>query len=389
MRIIFLLCVLAVPLFAQPKLVPNKVSLKDGRNFNLNLTEGYEIIPAAEGLRRVRFFAKAPDDRVFVTDMYNLADNERGSVYILDEWDEASGKFGKVTQYMSGLKNPNSVQFYKDAKGQDWFYLAETDKLTRRKFTRGETKPSDTRPQTLATFPDYGLSYKYGGWHLTRTIAFSPAGKLYVSVGSSCNSCEEKEKVRATVMEMNADGSGQRVFATGLRNAVGLKWLANNLFATNQGSDHLGLGKPDETFYALRSGRDYGWPYCHQVNGKIVADPKIKRRSGCKSMPVAYAGFPAHSSALGFDYFDNADTDAVMKNAFVVALHGATQMETPTGYRISILRKGQKLQDLVSGFLSNGKIHGRPCDVMKTGPNSFLFTDDHHGVVYYVRKKAV
>lgn len=389
MKIIFLLLILAVPLSAQPKLVPNKVSLKDGRTFNLNVPEGYEIIPAAEGLRRVRFFAKAPDGRIFVTDMYNLADNERGSVYILDGWDEAAGKFGKVTQYMSGLKNPNSVQFYRDAKGQDWFYLAETDKLTRRKFTRGETKPTDTRPQTLATFPDYGLSYKYGGWHLTRTIAFSSAGKLYVSVGSSCNSCEEKEKIRASVVEMNPDGSGQRTFASGLRNAVGLKWLANNLFASNQGSDHLGLGKPDETLYALRSGRDYGWPYCHQVNGKIVADPKIKRRSGCGKTPLAYARFPAHSSALGFDYFDGAGTDAVMKNAFLVSLHGATNMETATGYRIVILRKGQKMQDMVSGFLtSNRKINGRPCDVMKAGPNSFFFTDDHHGVVYYVRKKV-
>lgn len=380
---------LPVVVLAQPKLVPNKISLKDGRTFNLNLPEGYEIIPAAEGLRRVRFFAKAPDGRIFVTDMYNLADNERGSVYILDGWDEAAGKFGKVTQYMSGLKNPNSVQFYKDAKGQDWFYLAETDKLTRRKFTKGEIKPTDTKPQTVAEFPDYGLSYKYGGWHLTRTIAFSPAGKLYVSVGSSCNSCVEKEKVRATVLEMNPDGTKSRVFASGLRNAVGIKWLANNLFATNQGSDHLGLDKPDETFYALRSGRNYGWPYCHQSNGKIIADPKLKRPGGCKSMPLSYARFPAHSSALGFDFFNDADADAVLKNAFLVALHGATQMETPTGYRISIARKGQKLQDMVNGFLSNGKINGRPCDIMKTGANSFLFTDDHHGVVYYVRKKSV
>ena len=74
---------------------------------------------------------------------------------------------------MSGLHNPNSVQFYRDATGQDWIYIAETGQLTRRKFTSGEDQPSDGRPETIATFPDYGLSYKYGGWHLTRTIAFS------------------------------------------------------------------------------------------------------------------------------------------------------------------------------------------------------------------------
>ena len=183
--LIFLL-IFSVSAFAQSKLTPHKITLKDGKSFNLNLPENYEIIPAAEGLKRVRFFAKSPDGRIFVTDMFNLTDNEKGAVYILDEFDEKSGKFGKVIPYMTGLKNPNSVQFYKDKNGQDWFYLAETDKLTRRKFKKGETKPSDTNPQTLATFPDYGLSYKYGGWHLTRTIAFAPNGKLYVSVGSSC-----------------------------------------------------------------------------------------------------------------------------------------------------------------------------------------------------------
>ncbi|HTH51682.1 MAG TPA: hypothetical protein VL501_07100, partial [Pyrinomonadaceae bacterium] len=178
------------------KLTPHKITLSN-RTVTLNAPEEFEIIPAAEGLKRVRFFAKAPDGRLFVTDMYNLTDNKRGVIYILDGWDPAKGKFNKITPYMSNLRNPNSVQFYRDADGQDWLYIAETDKLTRRKFTAGETEPTDTHPQVLATFPDYGLSYKYGGWHLTRTVAFSPNGKLYVSIGSSCNSCEEKEKVRA------------------------------------------------------------------------------------------------------------------------------------------------------------------------------------------------
>ncbi|MCV5941587.1 hypothetical protein OFN64_33460, partial [Escherichia coli] len=88
-------------------------------------------------------------------------------------------------------------------------------------------------------------SYKYGGWHLTRTIAFGPNGKLYVSVGSSCNSCIEKEEVRAGLLEMNPDGSGQRIFARGLRNAVGLRFIDNQLYVTNQGSDHLGKNSPD------------------------------------------------------------------------------------------------------------------------------------------------
>lgn len=381
-----LMVFIVVTALAQPRLIPQKVTTKAGRSFTLNLPAEFEIIPAAEGLKRVRFFATAPDGRIFVTDMYNLTDNRRGAIYILDGWDERTGKFARTVPYLTGLHNPNSVQFYRDGQGVDWIYIAETGKLTRRIFTPGEEKPTHP-PQTLATFPDYGLSYKYGGWHLTRTIAFAPNGKMYVSVGSSCNSCVEKEGVRATVLEMDPDGTGQRIFARGLRNAVGLRWIGNFLFATNQGSDHLGTARPDETFYAVKDGADYGWPFCHSSNGRIFPDPKLKRSKGCANVPAPYAVFPARSSALGFDYFDDPNSPDVIKNAFLVSLHGSTNKAIGRGYKIVIMRKGERLQDLITGFLNKGVVSGRPCDIMKLGPDSFLFTDDNKGIVYYVRRR--
>lgn len=383
-----LLCTCTVAAGAGAQLVPQRIVLKNGRSFTLNVAAGFEIIPAVEGLKRVRFFARSPDGRIFVTDMYNLTDNKRGAIYILDDWDAAAGKFGKVIRYLSGLHNPNSVQFFRDAAGQEWIYIAETGKLTRRKFSRGETVPSDTKPQTIATFPDYGLSYKYGGWHLTRTLAFAPNGKLYVSVGSSCNSCVEKEDVRATVLEMDPDGTNSRIFARGLRNAVSIKWFGDRLFATDQGSDHLGTSRPDETFYSLQDGADYGWPYCHSSNGKIFADPKIKRREGCANVKAPYAFFPARSSALGFDHFDDPGSPEAIRNAFLVSLHGSTNKRIGHGYKIVVMRKGEKLQDFITGFLQRGNVVGRPCDIMKLAPDSFLFTDDNKGVIYYVRRKG-
>ena len=357
-----------------------------GSVFSLNLPANYDIVPAAEGLKRVRFFSKAPDGRIFVTDMHDLTDNKKGIVYILDEWNAETGKFGKIIPYMTGLKNPNSVQFYTDSSGQDWLYLAETHQLTRRKFTQGEIKPT-AKAEVLATFPDYGLSYKYGGWHLTRTIAVGGNGKIYVSAGSSCNACTEKEKVRATVLEMNPDGSEQKIYATGLRNAVGLKWVGKFLFATNQGADHLGKHKPDEAFYALKRDADYGWPSCYSSNGKIFADPKFKRPTGCKNVPSPYAYFPAHSSALGFDYFDDPDTDDTIKNSFLVALHGSTDATIGHGYKIVIMRKRKKLETFMDGFLVGNKVNGRPADIYRIDANSFYFSDDKGGVVYYVRRK--
>ncbi|MCY1161476.1 hypothetical protein D9M71_11800 [compost metagenome] len=373
-------------LAGQPKLVPHPVNLKNGTHFSLNLPANYEIIPAAEGLKRVRFFAKSPDGRMFITDMHDLTDNKKGIVYILDEWNAETGQFGKIIPYMTGLKNPNSVQFYTDSEGQDWLYLAETHQLTRRKFTQGEIKPT-SKAEVLTTFPDYGLSYKYGGWHLTRTIAVGGNGKIYVSVGSSCNACTEKEKVRATVLEMNPDGSEQKIFAKGLRNAVGLKWIGKFLFATNQGADHLGKNKPDETFYALKRDADYGWASCYSSNGKILADPKFKRATGCKNVPSPYAYFPSHSSALSFDYFDNPNTDDIIKNSFLVALHGSTDATIGHGYKIVIMRKGQKLQTFMDGFLVGKTVYGRPCDIYRIDDQSFYFSDDKGGVIYYVRRR--
>jgi glucose/arabinose dehydrogenase len=164
-----------------------------------------------------------------------------------------------------------------------------------------------------------------------------------------------------------------------------MRWIGKTLFATNQGSDHLGDNRPDETFYAIKSGSDYGWPFCHSANGRIFADPKFKRRGQCAGVQKPYAYFPARSSALGFDFFNDADSPAVIKDAFLVALHGSTNKDIGHGYKIVIMRKGRKLQDFIADFLSKGEVKGRPCDVMKLTPDSFLFTDDNKGIVYLVR----
>lgn len=371
------------------RLTPHKISLAKGVTFNLYLPEEFEIMVAAEGLKRLRFMTKSPDNRIFVTDMFNLTDNKRGAVYILEDFDEQRGRFSKVTPYMTNLRNPNSICFHTDEAGNSWFYLALTDRLVRYRYHNGDNAPTG-RPQVLAEFPDYGLSYKYGGWHLTRTIAFSPTGKLYVSVGSSCNACEEKEEIRASVIEMNADGSNRRIYAKGLRNAVGLKWVGAQLFATNMGADHLGDDKPSDTMQIVRQGLNYGWPYCYQQQARVYADPLFQSSSkkiNCKSVSSAYAAFDAHSSPLGLEYFDANTSSPNLKNYFLVALHGSSDHKLNNGHSIVRVKRGTRAESFISGFLQNGTVYGRPADIMQTGPDAFLFTDDHAGVVYYVRRK--
>jgi glucose/arabinose dehydrogenase len=381
-----------------PKLVPHRISLANGKSFELNLPADFVIKVAAQGLRRVRFMAKSPDARIFVTDMYNLTDNEKGAVYIVEDFDENSGAFRKLTTYLAGLRNPNSVAFYTDSSGTDWLYLALTGSLIRYKYNAGDNKPA-SKPEVIATFPDYGLDYKYGGWHLTRTISVAGNGKIYVSVGSSCNACEEKEDVRASILEMDPDGSHQRRFATGLRNAVGIRWIKDRLLATNMGADHLGDDRPADTMYVVQEGQNYGWPYCYQSGPGRFPDPKFNpggKKMNCRKVPRAFVAFNSHSSPLGFDFFDSLDMGPVnkagrgnpLRDSFLVALHGSTKEALGHGYRVVKLqeRSGKvQMQDFITGFLTGNKINGRPADILQFGPDGFLLTDDRAGVIYFIQ----
>jgi glucose/arabinose dehydrogenase len=254
-----------------------------GKSITLTLPATLDIDIAATGLKRVRFFAKAPDGRIFATGMYDLADNRRGSVFIIEGWDEQTHRFTHIAHYLDHLRNPNNIAFWTDpATQQSWLYLPLTDKLVRYKYNAGESAPSSA-PETLIKFPDYGLNYKYGGWHLTRTVAVGAVGgttRVFVSVGSSCNFCQEDEVLRASVVSMDPDGKHQKIEAQGLRNAVDLHQFAEvdggRIFATNMGDDHLGDKLPEDTFFELNpvanQPPNYGWPACYFALGKPVLD---------------------------------------------------------------------------------------------------------------------
>src|SRR5262249_54849413 len=122
-----------------------------------------------------------------------------------------------------------------------------------------------------------------GGNHNTRTALFGSDGKLYVAIGSTCNVCVESDPHPAAPWVFNADGSGGRLFAKGLRNAVGLAtnpWTGQ-IWVTNNGRDYLGDDSPPETVYALRDGANYGWPRCHAAT---IIDPDFGRAGACNGV---------------------------------------------------------------------------------------------------------
>jgi glucose/arabinose dehydrogenase len=270
-------------------------------------------------------------------------------------------------------------------------YTALTNELVRYPYQAGDNTPSGPA-QMLATFPDYGLPASQGGWHLTRTVAFHD-DKLFVSVGSSCNSCEEKtqEAIRASILEMNPDGSDSTIYASGLRNAVGIAWVGDELFATAMGADNLGNDAPQDDFLQVQQNQNYGWPYCYEQNGQILADDSqqwLRKQINCATdVSLAYDELGAHVAPLGFDYFSDA-TNPALKNYFLVALHGSGNAALDQQPEIVRVQKGITPQVIVSGFQPDGTNRfGRPADVLDMGNNSFLFTDDYKGIIYYVSQQ--
>ena len=432
---------------------PHTLTYAPGKTITLSIPEGLDITIAAKGLRRVRFFAKAPDGRIFVTGMHDLTDNHQGGVFILDGWDARAHAFSHVTRYLDHLRNPNNLAFWTDAStGKSWLYLPLTDKVVRYRYMPGDNVPSSA-PETLIRFPDYGLSYKYGGWHLTRTVAIAHvynAPRVFVSVGSSCNYCQEREVLRAAIVSMDPDGGHPTLVAQGMRNAVDLRSIAaleDALFATNMGDDHLGDNLPEDTFFAVETAPSaplqYGWPTCYFAHGKPVHDatplpalddagvvdsaPAARQEDSvygkqegvatagtnlaaggghasgpdpnaelgrapdplrsCESVVPAYTTFAAHSSPLGFEFFDRGDP--LLGGTFLVALHGASHPHIGTGYRVvQFSPQDRQPHDFVTGFLTvekgKGIVHGRPCGILRSGPDSFLLTDDFLGLVYSI-----
>ena len=372
------------PVQAATGLHPQTVTLRGGKQVRLQVADGFKLTPVADGMRRPRFMAMSPDNRLFVGDMHAMGDNDRGVVYVLDGWNADTGRVSTVTRWATGLRNPHSLAFHVDAQGRAWLYLALTDRLLRYPYRNGERAPSGA-PQVIARFPDGGLSAANGGWHLTRTVLIAPNGKLYVSVGSSCNACIEKEAWRGVVLEMDPDGSQARILARGIRNAVGMDWVEDGVVVTNQGVDHLGRDAPDDTVYKLRAGADYGWPHCYARIGKILPDPEYPRKSGCAQVPRPFSRFAPHSSALGIAWMAK-DGNALLGGRYVVALHGSGSFRMGRGYRVATLdAAGRPAAALVDGFLRNGTVQGRPCGVLRIGPDRLLVSDDKAGVIYYLR----
>jgi glucose/arabinose dehydrogenase len=226
------------------------------------------------------------------------------------------------------------------------------------------------------------------GGHSTRTVLFSPDwSTLFVSVGSSCNVCDEEDSRRAAIVRYNPDGSQEEIYAYGLRNAVGITFRpgTDELWATNNGRDMLGDDLPPETIYLVQEGKDYGWPRCH--SGRIV-DPEFGSPDACQGVEPPMIEMQAHSAPLGLEFYSGTQFPSAYHGNLFVAFHGSWNRSVPTGYKIVRIPMNDGNpgpgQDFATGWLVDGSSWGRPVDVLTAPDGSLFISDDGGGKIYRI-----
>lgn len=337
----------------------------------LRVPAGFAVSTFASNLDGVRFMAIAPDGAVYATQP------ERGRVVRLPDANN-DGIADSTVVVATGLNQPHGLAFHKGA-----LYVANTD---------GVVRITLDAKGISSGAPAYLNRYSAGGGHSTRTIVFGTDSAMYVSVGSTCNLCVEQSPERATVLKFDEDGANKRVFATGLRNAVGLAvhpgtgalWASQNE-RDNLPPDHEDL--PPEELNIVTEGADYGWPYCY---GDRVPNPEYNDAARCaRTVPPALA-LQAHSAPLGMSFLSRATAfPETYRGDLLVAYHGSWNRSTPTGAKVVRVRvsagKPTSVQDFITGWqMPNGSRWGRPADVVVAADGSVLVSDDEGGMIYRV-----
>jgi glucose/arabinose dehydrogenase len=308
--------------------------------------EGYTLSVFAEGLSKARFMTFSSEG------VLHLSEMDTGNIL----------SFPGKSLVLSGLQNPHGLLFH-----EGFLYVAEETQVIRYKDGKKET--------VVAGLPG-------GGNHITRTIAIKD-DKLYVSVGSSCNVCEEKDKRRAAIVRYNLDGTGEEIFAEGLRNSVGIIFGPDGkLWGTDNGRDLIGDDVPPEEVNIIEQGKYYGWPYCY---GNHIWDKSFGKRDQafCDTTVDPTVSMQAHSAPLGLRWGPDG--------ALYVAFHGSWNRTVPTGYKVVRIEKkegeGYVVKDYITGWLEGTKSWGRPVDVIFDADGNLYISDDSAGIVYRLSKQ--
>ena len=338
----------------------------------ISVPAGFEVGIFAEGLDGPRFIHFGPEGKLYVA--------ERGAdrILVLEDKD-GDGRSDAQLVFADNVPNPHSVVYHEGA-----WYVGVPSGVIRFADEDGDGQ-ADGRATLIDSYPTSG--------HSTRTVEFLPDGRMVVSVGSSCNVCEEQDARRAAVLAYeNAHAAGEQLYASGLRNAVGLTVhpSTGELWATDNGRDLMGDDLPPETIYLVNEGADYGWPSCH--SGRIL-DPEFGYEGACDDVEPPIAEMQAHSAPLGLVFYDGEAFPEPYRGDLFIAYHGSWNRSVPTGYKVVRLPfqgsdPGSQVVDFATGWLDEGKVTGRPVG-LAVGPDGALYvSDDTGGFIYRISYKG-
>lgn len=419
---IFFLGLLMLPMsgYTQVKKQPQADSLpapyatKSTRNFSKVIgwedqtpiaPKGFVVEKFADGFDNPRWLYVAPNGDVLVAESnsnYSLVEQIGGTIIGANKSNNLSRSADRITllrdtnkdgfpdrkdTLLTGLNQPFGMLII-----GNWLYVGNTDALVRYPYKSGQTKISDP-PEKITDLPAGGKNR-----HWTRNIiANADNTKIYIAVGSASNVAEngiDTELLRADILEVNLDGSDLKVYASGLRNPVGMGWApgTKTLWTVVNERDELGDDLVPDYLTSVQKGGFYGWPYCYF--GQHI-DPRVKETQPelVKKTIVPDVNMGSHTASLGLAFYTAQSFPKKYQGGVFVSQHGSWNRSVLSGYKVVFVPfvKGKpsgKPEDFLTGFIANldkNEVRGRPVGLIVLPDGSLLVADDTSNVIWRVR----
>ncbi|AZQ43989.1 PQQ-dependent sugar dehydrogenase [Nonlabens ponticola] len=366
-------------------LVSNVVGWKDGNK--PIAPAGFQVNAFATDLKHPRWTYVHENNDIFVVES-NTRNSANQISLLRDSNGDGTADYREV--FLSGLNQPFGMLII-----DDYFYVANTDGLYRYAYKTGQEK--------LTGAGEKILDLPAGGYnnHWTRNlITNADQSKIYISVGSGSNVGEngmEYEVRRATILEINPDGSGEIEYATGLRNPVGMDWnpITGELWTAVNERDKLGNNLVPDYATSVKKGGWYGWPYSYYGE---INDPRWRNDPHQELVDIAIVPdvpLGSHTASLGFEFYTADQFPATYKNGAFIGQHGSWNRKPLSGYKVVFIPfdaagNPQPPQDFLTGFTdpdSEKDVYGRPVGVTVHNDGSLLVNDDDSGIVWRVSAK--
>jgi glucose/arabinose dehydrogenase len=348
---------------------------------------GFVVELLAQDLNNPRKVIAAPNGDLFV------AESGPGRIKILRLG--ANGKLTQTAVFAEQLKQPFGIAFYPPGPNPSHVYIANTDSTIRFPYQNGDLKARGAAEMLVPNLPGGGRLR--GGGHWTRDLVFRPdAKKMFISVGSRSNNGDDfREKNRADVLEYNPDGSGFRIFASGIRNSVGLaiEPQTGQLWGSVNERDGLGDDLPPDYITHFEEKGFYGWPWFYIGNHQDPRYPgKHPELAGKALLPDVLV--QAHSASLCLAFCTAAQFPARYYGWAFAAEHGSWNRAHRTGYKVICVpiqngKAAGDYEDFLTGFVTPaGDVWGRPVGVAFDAQGALIVTDDGGNCVWRVQPPA-